>query len=88
MDVHFCVKVLEETIAIHGMPEIIHPDQVSQFTSQAFTGLLKEHGIRIRMDGKGSWRDSVFFGPPDMNREAEPAIRITITRTFITDAYR
>ena len=31
-----------------------------QFTSQAFTGLLKSQGIRISMDGKGAWRDNVF----------------------------
>ena len=35
-------------------------DQGSQFTSQAFTGLLKEPGIKISMDGKGAWRDNVF----------------------------
>ncbi len=38
-------------------------DQGSQFTSMAFTGLLKNHGIRISMDGKGSWRQS--FRAPD-----------------------
>ena len=32
----------------------------SQFTSDAFTGLLKANGIQISMDGKGSWRDNVF----------------------------
>jgi len=31
-----------------------------QFTSEAFTGRLKEEGIRISMDGKGRWRDNVF----------------------------
>ena len=31
-----------------------------EFTSEAFTGLLKKHGIRISMDGKGRWRDNVF----------------------------
>ena len=34
--------------------------QVSQFTSLTFTELLKAHGIRIRIDGKGCWRDNVF----------------------------
>ncbi len=24
-------------------------------------GLLKDHGIQISMDGKGSWRDNVFI---------------------------
>ena len=61
MDVYFCMETLEEAIARHGVPEIVNTDQGSQFTSQAFTGLLKEHGIRISMDGKGSWRDNVFI---------------------------
>ncbi len=61
MDVHFCLEALEEAIALYGAPEIMNTDQGSQFTSQAFTGLLKEHGIRIGMDGKGAWRDNVFI---------------------------
>jgi len=32
----------------------------SQFTSLAFTELLKRHEIAISMDGKGAWRDNVF----------------------------
>jgi len=47
--------------AEHWVTEANHIDQGSQFTSQAFTGLLKEHGIRISMDGKGAWRDNVFI---------------------------
>jgi putative transposase len=31
-----------------------------QFTSEAFTGRLKEEGIAISMDGKGRWCDNVF----------------------------
>ena len=61
MDVHFCLEALEEAIALHGAPDIMNTDQGSQFTSQAFTGLLKKHGIRISMDGKGAWRDKVFI---------------------------
>jgi len=61
MDVHFCLEALDEAIALHGKPEIVNTDQGSQFTSQAFTGLLKKHGIRISMDGKGAWRDNVFI---------------------------
>ena len=60
MDMHFCVDAVEEAIATHGKPEIMNTDQGSQFTSQAFTGLLKENDIRISMDGKGAWRDNVF----------------------------
>ena len=61
MDVHFCLEALQEAINVHGVPEIVNTDQGSQFTSQAFTGLLKNHGIRISMDGKGAWRDNVFI---------------------------
>jgi putative transposase len=61
MDVHFCIEALEDAINVHGVPEIVNTDQGSQFTSQAFTGLLKDHGIRISMDGKGAWRDNVFI---------------------------
>lgn len=44
----------------YGTPEIMNTDQGSQFTSQAFAGLLKDHEIKISMDGKGSWQDNVF----------------------------
>jgi putative transposase len=60
MDVAFCLEVVEDAIGRYGVPEIFNTDQGSQFTSQAFTGLLKQHGIRISMDGKGCWRDNVF----------------------------
>jgi putative transposase len=56
----FCIEVLEEAIARYGVPEIFNTDQGSQFTSDEFTSLLKENGIQISMDGKGSWRDNVF----------------------------
>ena len=60
MDVSFCVEAVEEALARHGAPEIFNTDQGSQFTSEAFTGLLRDHGIAISMDGRGSWRDNVF----------------------------
>jgi putative transposase len=60
MDVHFCIDAVEEAMEKFGKPDIFNTDQGSQFTSQAFTGLLKDNGIRISMDGKGAWRDNVF----------------------------
>jgi putative transposase len=36
------------------------PVESAQFTSQEFTGCLKDHGIQISMDGTGRWRDNVF----------------------------
>ena len=47
-------------MARYGQPEIFNTDQGSQFTSAEFTGVLKEKGIQISMDGKGCWRDNVF----------------------------
>jgi putative transposase len=45
---------------VYGAPEIFNTDQGSQFTSEDFTGVLKQHDIRISMDGKGRWVDNVF----------------------------
>ena len=56
----FCIEALQEAILRYGPPEIFNTDQGSQFTSIEFTGVLKAHGIRISMDGKGCWRDNVF----------------------------
>ena len=56
----FCIEAVQEALASAGTPEIFNPDQGCQFTSVEFTGLLKDHGIRISMDGKGCWRDTVF----------------------------
>jgi len=61
MDTAFCVEAVEEALARYGVPDIFNTDQGSQFTSEAFTGLLKEAGIQISMDGRGSWRDNVFI---------------------------
>lgn len=60
MDTHFCLEAVEEAIEKFGKPEIFNTDQGSQFTSIAFTGLLKDKDIQISMDGKGAWRDNVF----------------------------
>ncbi|MFC1368653.1 MAG: IS3 family transposase [gamma proteobacterium symbiont of Phacoides pectinatus] len=60
LDASFCVDALEEAIETYGSPEIFNTDQGSQFTSEEFTGTLKQHGIRISMDGKGRWVDNVF----------------------------
>jgi putative transposase len=60
MEADFCIEALEEALAKHGKPEIFNTDQGSQFTSEAFTGVLIKNSIAISMDGKGSWRDNVF----------------------------
>lgn len=60
LDDDFCVAALEEALS-KGTPEIFNTDQGSQFTGEAFTRLLKEHDIRISMDGKGSYNDNLFI---------------------------
>ncbi|MEX0927167.1 MAG: IS3 family transposase [Dehalococcoidia bacterium] len=60
MDTAFCIEAVEEAMERHGRPGIFNTDQGSQFTSEAFTGLLEDNGIAISMDGRGSWRDNVF----------------------------
>ena len=56
----FCVEALEEALARYGRPEIFNTDQASQFTSDDFTGTLKQHGVMISMDGKGRCMDNIF----------------------------
>ena len=58
LDAAFCVDSVGEAIELEGIPEIFNTDQGSQFTGEAFTGKLKEHGIRISMDGKGRCLDN------------------------------
>jgi len=60
METSFCIDAVEEALHRYGKPEIFNTDQGSQFTSEAFTGLLKANDIAISMDGKGCWRDNVF----------------------------
>ena len=60
MSTDFCVEALEEAIVKYGQPEIFNTDQGSQFTSEDFTQVLKNHDVKISMDGKGRWVDNVF----------------------------
>lgn len=60
LDTDFCIDALEEALKRFGAPEIFNTDQGAQFTSEAFTGVLKAHGVAISMDGKGRWVDNVF----------------------------
>lgn len=61
MDASFCIETLEDAIQRFGPPEIFNTDQGSQFTSDSFTSVLKAHGVKISMDGKGRWVDNVFI---------------------------
>jgi len=59
LDAAFCVEALEKALSV-SKPEIFNSDQGSQYTSEAFTGRLKEAGIQISMDGRGRAYDNIF----------------------------
>jgi len=60
LDSDFCVEALRAALR-RGRPTIFNTDQGSQFTSQAFTGVLEQKGIAISMDGRGRALDNVFI---------------------------
>ena len=43
-----------------GRSEVFNTDQGSQFTSQEFTQVLQDRGVKISMDGKGRYADNIF----------------------------
>ena len=55
----FCVEALKEALQ-YGTPEIFNTDQGSQFTSDEFTRVLLNRGIKISMDGRGRALDNIF----------------------------
>jgi putative transposase len=59
LDSSFCVDALRSALGL-GTPEIFNSDQGSQFTSEAFTGVLKGAGVRISMDGVRHAYDNIF----------------------------
>ncbi len=60
MEAGFCVDCLEDALRHHGRPAIFNSDQGAQFTSDAFTSVLKREGITISMDGRGRAFDNIF----------------------------
>ena len=61
MSAGFCVEALEEALTKYGKPEIFNTDQGSQYTSLAFTSVLRENQIEISMDGVGRAIDNVYI---------------------------
>jgi len=63
MDASFCVDCLEQALVDYGKPEVFNTDQCIQFTSVAFTGMLKREGVDTSMDGRGRALDNIFVKP-------------------------
>jgi putative transposase len=61
LDTRFCVEALKEALFKYGAQEIFNTDQGCQFTSEAFTSVLKSWNVRISMDGKGRFKDNIFI---------------------------
>lgn len=61
LDSRFCVNALKALLCRYGAPEIFNSDQGGQFTSEAFTGVLKQWQVMISMDGKGRFRGNIFI---------------------------
>ena len=59
LDATFCVDALKRALTI-SKPGIFNSDQGSQYTSEAFTGVLQKAGVSISMDGKGRVFDNIF----------------------------
>jgi len=61
MDDDFCVNALKSALRKHQTPEIFNTDPGAQYTGNAFTGALKNHGIKNSIDGKWDCMDNIFF---------------------------
>ncbi|MCT4666097.1 MAG: IS3 family transposase [Flavobacteriales bacterium] len=54
-------NLLEQSITRYGKPEIINSDQGSQYTCENWVNYLKQHQIKISMDGKGRDTDNAYI---------------------------
>ncbi len=61
LDKEFCISALASALRQYGQPDIFNTDQGAQFTSQAFTDILKENNVLISMDSRGRALDNVFI---------------------------
>jgi len=59
VDGEFCREALRRALG-KGRPAIFNTDQGTQFTSDAFTSLLRAADVQISMDGRGRALDNVF----------------------------
>lgn len=60
LDKEFCLVALKKALKT-SKSEIFNTDQGVQFTCSEFTGLLKDSGIKISMDGRGRVFDNIFI---------------------------
>jgi putative transposase len=56
----FCIEALKEAFKKGNRPQIFNTDQGVQYTSERYTEILKEKGIKISMDGRGRALDNIM----------------------------
>lgn len=61
LNTDFCLQVVQEAFEKHGTPEIFNTDQGCQYTSKDFVNLIKDHKVKLSMDGKGRALDNVYI---------------------------
>ena len=61
LDGRFSIDAFEEALSKKRKPEICNTDQGWKYTSNAFTSRLKDHKIRISIDGRSRALDNVFI---------------------------
>ena len=61
MDTRLVTDVLQEALEKYTPPAIFNSDQGSQYTSSEHTGILKRHGVKISMNGKGRSIDNIIM---------------------------
>ena len=61
LEAGFCVGALTEALERYGAPLVSNTDRGSQFTGEAWLGVLEDAGVRISMDGRGRWIDNRFI---------------------------
>ena len=59
LEVDFVLETLNKALSI-AKPEIVNSDQGSQFTSNRYTSILLDSGVKISMDGRGRAMDNIF----------------------------
>ncbi|GCF12053.1 hypothetical protein KDI_56170 [Dictyobacter arantiisoli] len=59
LQIGFVIEAVQRALE-QAKPQIFNSDQGSHFTSNSYIDLLKQHEIRISMDGKGRALDTIF----------------------------
>jgi putative transposase len=59
LQIGFVIEAVQRALE-QAKPQIFNSDQGSHFTSNSYIDLLKQHEIRISMDGKGRALDNIF----------------------------